>query len=383
MVRTFNERRGFTLIEMGLVILLVGLLVLLLMPSMDHAREASRMAWCASNLRQLHLAMIGTEVGGESYMPLSSQWIKRVQDRDAEQALICPSDDIDFSQAGGGELARLYLHQHHEAKIDLEKGTDPSDWDNRATYLLNLLEGGASPDPQVSYWVGGQGGFLATQVMDWGGDKQVFMHLEGIQTPDEMASSDPWAVFQSKFDRAWKQRDEIRRRIQEELPVGRAMVMVWNHALMQIDMDFPIVIKTYTQDPENYGSKGLSSHWLRDGEPDAPGFYDDPAVAQLTGWDYAGDEKVITIDDGVSSYGMNSMVPAARPVQRQLLLVDYEKIVVDVDGSGMTDDDFDSLFAPRHLGVANALYGDGSVAQLRRDQADPLDLANRDLWFED
>lgn len=49
--------RGFTLIELLVVMAIVGLLIALLLPALGHAREATVTTQCASNLRQIAIAI--------------------------------------------------------------------------------------------------------------------------------------------------------------------------------------------------------------------------------------------------------------------------------------------------------------------------------------
>jgi len=64
-----NGRRGFTLIELVVVIGIIALLVALLLPAVNHARKQARQVQCAANLRQLALAFnLYGQTNGRSFI---------------------------------------------------------------------------------------------------------------------------------------------------------------------------------------------------------------------------------------------------------------------------------------------------------------------------
>src|SRR5438045_3389044 len=66
--RAITNHCGFTLVELLVVIAIIGILVALLMPAIQAAREAARRSQCMNNMRQLGIA-IHNHVSAKSVLP--------------------------------------------------------------------------------------------------------------------------------------------------------------------------------------------------------------------------------------------------------------------------------------------------------------------------
>jgi prepilin-type N-terminal cleavage/methylation domain-containing protein/prepilin-type processing-associated H-X9-DG protein len=100
-VRSRGRRCGFTLVELLVVIAIIGVLVALLLPAVQAAREAGRRAQCLNNLKQFGLALQNYHSAKNTFPPSAVMKQNQTQFYASGNAILLPY----FEQAA---LASLY-----------------------------------------------------------------------------------------------------------------------------------------------------------------------------------------------------------------------------------------------------------------------------------
>jgi prepilin-type N-terminal cleavage/methylation domain-containing protein/prepilin-type processing-associated H-X9-DG protein len=127
--------RAFTLVELLVVIAIIGILVALLLPAVQSAREASRRIQCANNIKQLSLAVLNYESAHKMLPPAGIAQIKR--DTKFPVDIFNPLSGLRFSWIV--EILPFIEEQSLFDQFDHKKQIIFQDQNPQATSLTKLL----------------------------------------------------------------------------------------------------------------------------------------------------------------------------------------------------------------------------------------------------
>ena len=147
-----HDQRGFTLIEMLVVIAIIVVLAGILFPVISKARDKARQATCISNQRQIAITLMGYAQDHDERLPLASAFWSEV--KLSPGIVFCPT----MGPGVNGYVYNIYLSGVSLGKIlqpvkvmvtvDGKESSD-ADTDTTAPYSANTLTG--PPLPSICY----------------------------------------------------------------------------------------------------------------------------------------------------------------------------------------------------------------------------------------
>ena len=136
-----HQQSGFTLVELLVVITIIGILISLLLPAVQSAREAARRVQCQNNLKQLGLGVL-LHHEAQGFFPTGGKYCRAIGDPDAGFRSYLDTNGS-FAGQPGGWLYNILPYIEQSAVHDLGAGRTASEkralWSDQVTKPITIV----------------------------------------------------------------------------------------------------------------------------------------------------------------------------------------------------------------------------------------------------
>jgi len=344
MTRKQAIRKGFTLVELLVVIVIIALLVSILMPSLSRAKAQARAKQCAANLHNMHVAWTNSRSRTQfsSYLKGFWAWTNALMPYLAKdpRALLCPEDEDPTKFGLDGVAVRVWSGDTFLYDMDVFTELDEygnGEWDEgKYTIHLNEDQYTQVEDLRTQYTTDNSGS-------DSGFGQWLHTNHSDTVTYTQGSSDTSYLLF-------------------EDIRGGGG------------DYDFSDFVMKLEKSGDNYnitGTHGEAGYKFAVLNPDGSigSYLPNPQDAATT-----------TVGDFQTSYGASNAEYQMLPGHSKILALDYKRALVDVIGDRANPAEFGTQVAPRHSGKVNILFADGSVKLRAPSSVDPVQPNMERLW---
>ncbi len=319
-----RQFRAFTLVEMLVVLLVISLLVSLSVPTYTITTSVAKRVGCAANQRQIGIAF--------------SRFAMKRWDTPTTDTL---NEEMDFRPTTWPESLSPYLGDNPRILLCPE-----SDEDNTSY-----------PDVRVRvWWIGVRDEMLFTHYPYW--NESDYASLDTV--------CHMWKVNDDFYQTGVKGGANLPR-----YTPGTNPNLCW-YLVEDIGDDDFYDFDTRVEDKRElnfvrvtgyHAANALATH----------------AIVGPDGTVYGEGEWVVGPKDfwmPLTHFGMNSQAARFKVGTQKILLLDYADLICDTGSNMGVDLGYDIYIRPRHRGLVNVLFGDGSVRTMDPEEIDPMNVGD-------